>query len=76
MPQTVSAPARVRARNQMTIPDPIVDAAGITEGDTFVVELADPDTVLLHRVHVSYAGALRGVFGDTGRYLEDERRDW
>lgn len=76
MEATVSAPARVRARNQMTIPEPIVDAAGIEEGDTFVVELADPDTVLLRRVRVSYAGALRGIFGDTARYLKDERRDW
>lgn len=78
MQANVSAPARVRARNQMTIPETIAHAAGIQEGDTFVVELerADLDTLLLRRVRSSYAGALRGLYGDTERYLEDERRDW
>lgn len=78
MHTNVSASARVRARNQMTIPETIVDAAGIQEGDTFVVELerADPDTLLLRRVRSSYAGALRGLYGDTERYLPGERRDW
>lgn len=78
MRASISAPARMRARNQMTIPESIVDAAGIEEGDTFVVELerADPNTLLLRRVRSSYAGALRGLYGNTDRYLEDERRDW
>jgi len=33
------APARLRARNQLTLPNEIVTAAGIGEGDSFVVEL-------------------------------------
>lgn len=78
MAATVSAPARVRARNQITIPDRVAQAAGIEEGETFVVELApdDPDVLRLRRVRTSYAGSLRGVYGDTRAYLEDERRAW
>ncbi len=74
----VKAPARVRARNQITIPEPVAKAAGIEEGDTFLVELEsdDPSVLRLRRVRDSYAGALRGVYGDTAAYLEDERRDW
>jgi len=75
---TVSAEARLRARNQLTLPDPVVQAAGMHEGDRFVVELApdDPDTLQLRRIRPSYAGALREVVGDPEAYLEEERRSW
>jgi AbrB family looped-hinge helix DNA binding protein len=78
MTTTVSASARVRARRQMTIPEAIAEAAGIEEGETFLVELVagDRDVLHLRRVRESYAGALRGLYGDTAAYLEGERRDW
>lgn len=68
----------MRARNQMTLPEPVVKAAGIVEGDRFVVEMTpgDPDTLTFHRVRPSYAGALRDVFGDPAEFLEAERRTW
>ena len=68
----------MRARNQMTLPEPVVKAAGIVEGDRFVVEVTpgDPDTLRLHRVRPSYAGALHDVFGDSTEFLEAERRTW
>ncbi len=68
----------MRARNQLTLPEPVVEAAGIHEGDRFVVEVApgDPDTVRLHRIRASYAGALRDVYGDATEYLEAERASW
>ena len=74
----VSAEARLRAKSQLTIPEPIVDAVGVTEGDRFLIEVSpdDPDTIRLHRIRDSYAGALRGVYGDTGDYLEAERGSW
>jgi len=64
MSETVSAEARLRARNQLTIPDPIVRAAGIEPGEKFVVELEpdDQDTILLRRVRNSYAGSLPGLW--------------
>jgi bifunctional DNA-binding transcriptional regulator/antitoxin component of YhaV-PrlF toxin-antitoxin module len=75
---SVTAEARLRARNQLTLPEPVVEAAGIKEGDRFVVEVApgDPDTVRLHRIRPSYAGSLGEVYGDVGEYLEAERRSW
>ena len=74
----VSAAARMRARNQLTLPEPVVAAAGIEEGDSFVVEVDGlaPDVVRLRRVRSSYAGALRGLYGDTRAYLEQERHSW
>lgn len=74
----ISANARLRARNQLTLPDPIVQAAGLDEGATFVVELdaADPDVVRLRRVRTSYAGALKGLYEPTREYLEGERSGW
>lgn len=75
---SVTAEARMRARNQMTLPEPVVHAAGIIEGDRFVVEVApgDPDTVHLHRIRASYAGALPDVYGDATEYLDTERQSW
>jgi bifunctional DNA-binding transcriptional regulator/antitoxin component of YhaV-PrlF toxin-antitoxin module len=79
MAEGLSAETRLRSRNQITIPDPIVRAAGMEPGDTLVVELEpkDPDTLRLRRVRASYAGALRGMWGpDAGAQLEDERGSW
>ena len=77
MPKTVIAEARLRDRNQLTIPDAIVREAGIEPGETFVVEVSQPDTLLLRRVRKSYAGALRGLWGgDADAFLEAERNAW
>jgi bifunctional DNA-binding transcriptional regulator/antitoxin component of YhaV-PrlF toxin-antitoxin module len=74
----VSAEARLRGKSQLTIPEAIVDAAGVAEGDRFLVELApdEPDTIRLHRIRPSYAGALREVYGDSADYLASERAGW
>lgn len=74
----VAAEARLRARNQLTLPDRVVQAAGIVEGDRFLVEIDvdDPDIVRLHRIRQSYAGALARVYGDPVEYLDEERRSW
>ena len=75
---SVTAEARLRARNQLTLPETVVRAAGIVEGDRFVVEVlpGDPDTVRLHRIRPSYAGALRDVYGDPVDAVEVERKSW
>ena len=72
------APARLRSRNQLTLPSEIVLAAGIAEGDDFVVELEpdDPDVVMLRRVRASYAGALKAMYTPIDEYLEGERAGW
>ena len=74
----IVATARLRGRNQLTLPDPIVQAGGLEEGATFVVELdpGDPDVVRLRRVRSTYAGALKDMFESTDEYLEGERSSW
>ena len=74
----VTAEAKMRARNQLTLPEPVVQAAGIVEGDRFVVEVeaGDPDTVRLHRIRPSYAGSLRDAYGSPTDYLDAERQSW
>ena len=78
MSNTVIAEARLRERNQVTIPDAIVREAGLEPGDTFIVELETANgTIRLRRIRTSFAGALRGVYGDdANRYLEGERGTW
>lgn len=75
---SVIAEARLRARNQLTLPDPVVQAGALAEGERFIVEIdpADPDTVRLHRIRPSYAGALRDVFRDPAAALAEIRQGW
>jgi hypothetical protein len=74
----VHAEARLRAKSQLTLPEPIVETAGVIEGDRFLVEIVpdDPDTIRLHRIRSSYAGALRDVYGVANDYLAVERATW
>ena len=55
-----------------------MQAADIHEGETLLVELepAHPDLLRIRRIRQSYAGALRGMYGDTRAYLDEERKDW
>ncbi len=75
---SVIVEARLRGRNQLTLPELIVQAGGLAEGERFAVEIdpADPDTVHLHRLRTSYAGALRDVYGDPAAALAEERTGW
>ena len=75
---SVNAEARLRAKSQLTIPEQVVDAIGLRQGDRFLVELSpdEPDTIRLHRIRDSYAGGLREVYGEPTDYLTEERRSW
>ena len=72
------AEARLRGRNQLTLPDSVVQAGSLVEGDRFVVEIdpREPDMVRLHRIRRSYAGALPDVYGDPVVALAKERQGW
>ena len=78
MPRSISAEARLRRKSQLTLPDPVVQAANLNVGDRFLVEVApdDPDTIHLHRIRPSYAGALGGVYGGADEYVTGERATW
>ena len=75
---SVIAEARLRARNQITLPDPVVQAGALAEGERFVVEIdpSDPDTVRLHRIRPSYAGALGALIPDPAATLAEVRQGW
>ena len=75
---SVIAEARLRERNQLTLPDPVVQAGGLAVGERFVVEVDpdDPATVRLLRIRPTYAGAFRELFGDVAAALAEERHGW
>ena len=77
-PVTLSTLARLVASGTAVSKADLVQAAGLDEGATFVVELdpADPDIVRLRRVRSSYAGALNGLYEPTAEYLAGERAGW
>jgi bifunctional DNA-binding transcriptional regulator/antitoxin component of YhaV-PrlF toxin-antitoxin module len=76
--RAVHAEARLRAKSQLTLPEAIVETAGVSEGDRFLVEIVpdEPDTIRLHRIRASYAGTMRDVYGDPAAYLAEERATW
>jgi bifunctional DNA-binding transcriptional regulator/antitoxin component of YhaV-PrlF toxin-antitoxin module len=79
MSQTsVMAEARLRERNQLTLPDAVAKAAGIREGERFLVtfEPDRPDSVRLDRIRGSYAGSLPEAYGDPEAYLREVREGW
>ena len=62
----------------MTLPDPVVQAAGLAEGDRFLVDVdpTEPDVVRLRRIRSSYAGTMSDVYGDATKTLAEERTSW
>ena len=78
MPRAIAAEARLRRKSQLTLPDSVVQAANLGVGDRFLVEMApdDPNTIHLHRIRPSYAGALEGVYGGVDDYVASERATW
>jgi len=77
-PRSINAEARLRAKSQLTIPEQVVDAVGLRQGDRFLVEISvdEPDTIRLHRIRDSYAKALHEVYGKPADYLTEERASW
>lgn len=75
------AEARLRMKNQLTLPEPIANALDAEPDDTLVFE-TDPDqpgTAVVRRVPRTFAGALPGVYGTTEEvkaYLRKEHEAW
>lgn len=73
--------ARLRLKNQITLPEKIVARLGVGPGDRFVFMMEDGenDVVHLRRLRKSYAGIAADVYGssqDIAAYLEEERQAW
>ncbi len=64
--------ARLRAKNQLTIPESALAVIGARVGDRFVVTV-DDGAIRLQPVLETYAGTLAGVYG-TG-WADELRRD-
>ena len=77
----VEAEARLRAKNQITVPEQVVTALEAHEDDTLVFE-ADATEAGVFRVRLlprTFAGALTGTYGTTAQvkgFLREEHADW
>lgn len=77
----IEADARLRAKNQLTLPEPIADALGAEPNDVLVFEVdpARPDVALVHLVRAGFAGALTGTYGttdDVKAFIREEHAAW
>lgn len=77
----VEAEARLRPKNQITVPEPIVRALEARPDDVFLFE-TDPSEPGLVRVRVmprDFAGSMTGVYGTTEQtlaFVAGERKAW
>lgn len=81
MSVTFEAEARLRAKNQITIPVRVVAALEARPDDTlaFEADTADPGVIRVRLVPRSFAGALTGTYGTTADvldFLRGELADW
>lgn len=80
-PGVPRAEARLRRKNQLTLPEPIADHLGARPRDVLIFEAdsEDPDVVRVRLIPHSFAGALTGVFGstdETAAFVRAEREAW
>ena len=75
------AEARLRMKNQLTLPEPIADALDAAPDDTIVFETdpEQPEMAVIRRVPRTFAGAMPGMYGtteDVKAYLRAEHESW
>lgn len=81
VPGRFAVEARVRARFQVTLPEPVAAALAAGPEDQLVFEAdpADPGVVRVRKARTTWAGALTGVFGSDEEvlaFLHQERASW
>jgi bifunctional DNA-binding transcriptional regulator/antitoxin component of YhaV-PrlF toxin-antitoxin module len=77
----IEAEARLRAKNQITLPEPVVSALEARPDDRLIFEadVAEPGVFRVRLLPRTFAGALTGVYGtsaDVAAFLRDEHADW
>jgi bifunctional DNA-binding transcriptional regulator/antitoxin component of YhaV-PrlF toxin-antitoxin module len=77
----IEAEARLRQKNQLTMPEPIVRALDAAPNDILVFEAdpAEPGVAHVRLMPRDFAGSLTGVFGTSEEVLEfvrGERAAW
>lgn len=80
-PRAFAVEARVRARYQVTLPEPVAAAlaAGPDDRLLFEADPAEPGIVRIRKARVSWAGAAAGAFGSEAEvlaFLREERASW
>lgn len=81
MTTSVEAEARLRPKNQITVPEPIVRLLDARKDDTlvFAADASEPGVVRVRVLPRTFAGALSGVYGTTEEvkaFLRQEHADW
>jgi len=81
IPSSFAVEARVRARFQVTLPEPVAAALAARPEDRLLFEAdpAEPGVVRIRKARVSWAGAATGVFGSEEEvlaFLREERASW
>jgi bifunctional DNA-binding transcriptional regulator/antitoxin component of YhaV-PrlF toxin-antitoxin module len=81
IPSAFTVEARVRARYQVTLPEPVATALAAQTDDRLLFEAdpAEPGVVRIRKARVSWAGAATGVFGteeEVLEFLREERASW
>ncbi len=77
----IAAEARLRAKNQLTLPEPIVDALAARPDDVLVFETdpRQPGVAQVHLVKHEFAGGMTGTYGTTAdviAFVRDEHAAW
>jgi hypothetical protein len=70
---------RLRAKNQLTLPEVVVQEGDVQVGDRFFVRTDGPGRFILQRVPKSYAGSLAGLWGtaeEATAYIREMRDEW
>lgn len=81
LPGPVAAEARLRARFQLTLPEPVALALAARPDDRLIFEAdpAEPGVVRLRKARATWAGAAAGAFGSDEEvlaFLHEERASW
>jgi bifunctional DNA-binding transcriptional regulator/antitoxin component of YhaV-PrlF toxin-antitoxin module len=80
-PGPFAAEARLRARYQLTLPEPVAAALAARPDDRLLFEAdpREPGVVRMRRARTSWAAAARGAFGSEDEvlvFLREERASW
>jgi len=81
LPGPVTAETRLRARYQLTLPEPVALALAARPDDRLIFETdpAEPGVVRLRKARATWAGAAAGAFGSEEEvlaFLREERASW
>jgi bifunctional DNA-binding transcriptional regulator/antitoxin component of YhaV-PrlF toxin-antitoxin module len=73
--------ARLRPKNQLTLPEPIADYLEAEPDDVLVFETdpAQPGAAIIRRLPRGFAGSMRGVYGtsqEVKAFIREEHEAW